>query len=176
MNVVGLDLSLTATGIATEAGTEVLATKLKACARLAWLRDAVRARCTTSLGLVATADLVVIEGYSFASRNSRAHAAGELGGVIRLALHEAGVPFVEVPPSTLKKYATGHGNAGKGEVLAAAIRRLGYEGHDDNEADALWLRQMGIDHYGLTLPSAPMPESHRVALDKVDWPELEVAA
>lgn len=167
--VVGLDLSLTATGIATD-HAEVLATKLKGAERLAWVRDEVYDRLHAP-----KADLVVLEGYAYARAN-QAHQVGELGGVIRLMLHEAGVPWVEVAPAALKKYATGHGNAGKGEVLAAAIRRLGYDGHDDNEADALWLREMGLDHYAGEGRPPWVPAAHRVALDKIDWPELEVAA
>ena len=174
MNVVGLDLSLTATGIATESGCEVLRTDLRGCERLAWLRDEVMARCCTGgIGNKrgTDADFVVIEDYA-SSRANQAHQIGELHGVIRLAFHEAEIPVALVAPTARAKYATGKGNAGKAEVLAAAIRRLGYQGHDDNEADALWLRQMAIDHYGLTLPSAPMPAANREALDKVDWPEI----
>lgn len=177
MNVVGLDLSLTATGVATERGTEALRTDLRGCERLAWLRDAVMAHCTpVDNGLVfpdweMEATLVVLEDYAY-SRSNQAHQIGESHGVIRLAFHEAGIPVALVAPTARAKYATGKGNAGKAEVLAAAIRRLGYDGHDDNEADALWLRQMAIDHYGLTEPSAPMPAVNRAALDNVDWPEI----
>lgn len=159
--VVGLDLSLTATGIATPEGQRTIGTKARGCERLIELRDTIRKACEL-------ADLVAVEGYSFGSRNSHAHALGELGGVVRVALHVASVPFVEVPPSSLKKFATGKGNAGKEEVLASAIRRLGYEGHDNNEADALWLRAMGMDALGC--PLVAMPESHRAALVKVEWP------
>ena len=171
MNVVGLDLSLTATGIATEAGTEVLRTDLRGCERLAWLHEQVILRATGQWAGEGRADLVVLEDYAY-SRANQAHQIGELHGVIRLALHEAEIPVALVAPTARAKYATGKGNAGKAEVLAAAIRRLGYGGHDDNEADALWLRQMAIDHYGLTLPSAPMPAANREALSKVDWPEI----
>lgn len=168
MNIVGLDLSLTATGIATKDGPEVLTTKLKGCERLAWVRDQVLQRCLGMWSGGGVADLVVLEGYAYARAN-QAHQVGELGGVIRVGFHEAQVAFVEVAPSALKKYATGHGNAGKGEVLAAAIRRLGYEGHDDNEADALWLREMGLDWYGA---GTNVPVAHREALLKVEWPTL----
>lgn len=176
MNVVGLDLSLTATGVAGPAGTEVLRPgDLRGCDRLTWLRQAVLDRCrncwTNDGPYMDTADIVVLEDYAY-SRANQAHQIGELHGVIRLALHEAEIPVALVAPTARAKYATGKGNAGKAEVLAAAIRRLGYDSHDDNEADALWLRQMAIDHYGLTLPSAPMPAANREALGKVDWPEI----
>lgn len=182
MNVVGLDLSLTATGIATEAGTEVLRTDLRGCERLAALQTMVLPACGcfhNADGWQADpyddrlADLIVLEDYAY-SRANQAHQIGELHGVIRLALHEAEIPVALVAPTARAKYATGSGRAGKAEVLAAAIRRLGYDGHDDNEADALWLREMGRDWYWTDFPDdyARVPESHRVALDKVDWPEL----
>lgn len=176
MNVVGLDLSLTATGMATAAGTEVLrAGDRRGCERLAWIRDQVMRRASPpdipwDAMPVPPADLVVVEGYSYASAN-QAHQVGELGGVIRVALHEAGIPFVDVAPAALKKYATGNGGAGKAEVLAAAIRRLGYSGHDDNEADALWLRSMALDWYRAG-PGVGLPKAQRAVLAKVDWPEM----
>lgn len=161
--VVGLDLSLTATGIALPDGTTAtLTTKLRGCERLIDLRNRCRKACEL-------ADLAVVEGYSFGSRNSHAHALGELGGVVRVALHVASVRFVEVSPSSLKKYATGKGNANKGEMLAAAIRRLDYQGASDNEADALWLRAMGLDALGC--PVVDLPAVNRTALAKVAWPE-----
>jgi Holliday junction resolvasome RuvABC endonuclease subunit len=172
--VVGLDLSLTATGVAWPAGeTGTLTPTRTGMARLADLRDRILAICDPGIGVEGVADLVAVEGYSFGSRHSQAHALGELGGVVRLALWEAGVPFVDVAPALLKKYATGHGNAPKEQVLAAAIRRLGYQGHDHNQADAAWLRAVALDAYGH--PPTAMPEAHRQALAKVAWPELRTA-
>ena len=50
---------------------------------------------------------------------------------------------------TIKKHATGKGNAGKGDMIAAAILR-GHDPEDDNEADALalldWAIQQGATH------------------------------
>ena len=164
-NVVGLDLSLTATGIAAAGVADVLRPKgLTGPERLAWLCDRVDA-----IVKLHNAALVVVEGYAYGRQNT-AHQLGELGGVIRLALWEAGIPYVDVPPSTLKKYATGRGNAGKEEVLAAAIRRLGYQGHDNNEADALWLRALGCAAYGA--PLADLPKLHASVVDGLDWPEI----
>ena len=39
----------------------------------------------------------------------------------------------------IKKFATGKGNANKLAMINAAKLKLGYQGEDDNEADALWL-------------------------------------
>lgn len=40
---------------------------------------------------------------------------------------------------TLKKFATGHGNADKQGMIAEARRRFKADLADDNEADALWI-------------------------------------
>jgi Holliday junction resolvasome RuvABC endonuclease subunit len=168
--VLGLDLSLTRSGYASEAGTGVLVPPAKlghGMARLAWIRDQVLELCAA-----ARAELVVVEGYSFGSKGRAVFSLGELGGVVRLALHEARLPYLDVAPGTLKRYSAGKGNCGKAEVLAAAIRRLDYAGHDDNEADALWLRALALDAYGT--PLADLPTAHRAALSAVTWPELEL--
>ncbi len=63
--------------------------------------------------------LDALEGYGHGmARGYALTQLGELDGVIRTALFEAGVPFVEVAPATLKKYATGRGNATKPRVPA----------------------------------------------------------
>jgi hypothetical protein len=79
-----------------------------------------------------------------------------------------GVAFADVPPASLKKFACGKGNAKKEEMLAAAIRRLGYEGSSFDEVDALWLRAMGCE--ALATPLVKMPAAHLDALKAVDWP------
>jgi len=47
----------------------------------------------------------------------------------------------------LKKWATGKGNAGKGEMLAYAKKVLGRNPIDDNEADAVALAEYGNNQY-----------------------------
>ena len=60
-------------------------------------------------------------------------------------LHE--VPYLGVPVGTIKKHATGKGNAGKAEVIAA-MRTKGFRPKDDNEADALALLTWTVDQRG----------------------------
>lgn len=48
------------------------------------------------------------------------------------------IPYQGVPVGTIKKHATGQGNAGKAAMIAAA-RARGFDPQDDNEADALAL-------------------------------------
>ena len=163
MRIVAFDLSLTATGVADEKGWATIKPKCSGVLRLGLLQSEL-ARAAYG------ADLAVIEGYSFGSTGRSLFQIGELGGVVRLMLHDAEIPFVEVSPSSVKKYATGRGNAGKAEVLIAARERLAYPGTNDNEADALWLLEMARDHYGLTEPR--VPKANREALVKIDWPEV----
>lgn len=171
--VLGLDLSLTATGVAYADGSvgTLVTRATKSMARL----DRIRSQVVDYLE-ARTVHVVAIEGYSYNSRNQGEH-LGELGGLIRWTLWSVGFPYVDIPPACVKKYATGKGNAGKGEVLEAAINRsggLGFGG-DNNRADAWWLRQMALAHYG-DPEAVPMPAAHRDALAKVAWPELGEAA
>ena len=47
-----------------------------------------------------------------------------------------GVPYEGVPVGTIKRHATGKGNASKDSMIAAA-RARGFSPADDNEADAI---------------------------------------
>lgn len=87
-------------------------------------------------------ELIAVEGYSFGSKNAREQ-MGELGGIIRVALYEAGWPYVLVPPTLLKQFCTGKGNAQKNEMMRAVFKRWQYEAVDDNDADAKALAELG---------------------------------
>lgn len=171
MNIVGVDPSLTGMGVAREDGTAVFVPPQSVfakgyAARMIWQRAAL-------LSEIALADLVVIEGIAFMAKGQRRAEIAGLGWVVRVAMYEAGIRWIDVPPSSLKSYAVANGNAKKQLMLSAAIQRLGYTGASYDEADALWLRQMALDHYGL--PCARMPARNREALKGVEWPVLEVA-
>lgn len=116
-------------------------------ARLIEIRDRV-------VSVVRGVDIIAIEGYAF-GRINRAHALGELGGVLRVAFHELGLFVVEVPPKTLKLYATGNGNADKDTMLVEAVRRLQYMGKSKDEADAYWLYAMAQDAHGCPIVTQP---------------------
>jgi crossover junction endodeoxyribonuclease RuvC len=175
MRVLGLDLSLTATGWAGEPPLGELALTgvlrppgLVGVERLAWHR----ARLADLIGGM---DLVVLEGYSFASKNSgKADPPAELGGVVRLCLYDQSIPFAVVTPQQRAMYATGRGNARKDEVIAAIVHRTGVLFRTNDEVDAWTLWAMGKDRLGE--PPQDFPQTHRRALEKVAWPDvLEVA-
>lgn len=162
--VIGLDLSLRHTGIAdVDAATVTIdSDPRRGFDRLGFIVAAVF-EVISAWELV---DLVAIEGYSMGSTGAHAHELGELGGIIRWELRYADIAWVDVPPATLKKYATGNGRAGKPEVIANARERLGYDGFDDNEADALWLRAIGRAR--LAWPVVSLPKSHVAAIDRLE--------
>lgn len=156
LTAVGIDPSLRRTAIAGADGTITVVDTANQTGmeRLATIRDeVVKAVQDPLIGLV------VIEGYSYGTPNA-AHVLGELGGVLRLALWGQ-VPYIDVAPGTLKRYAAGHGRAKKEEVVANARERLGYPRFDNDEADALWLRTIGLDLLG---HDVPVPKAHRDAL------------
>ena len=53
------------------------------------------------------------------------------------------IPYQGVPVGTIKRHATGKGNADKASVIAA-VKALGFAPADDNEADALALLHWAI--------------------------------
>ena len=57
------------------------------------------------------------------------------------------IPYQGVPVGTIKRHATGKGNAGKDAVIAAMQAR-GFNPEDDNEADALAILTWVIDTQG----------------------------
>ena len=87
-------------------------------------------------------DLVIIEGYSYAGKfNSSLQY--ELGACIRMKMWQDEVKFVEVAPTSLKKFVTGKGNAKKDLMLLSVYKRWDFDTEDDNEADAYGLAQFG---------------------------------
>jgi crossover junction endodeoxyribonuclease RuvC len=176
VRVVGLDLSLTGTGVTmydTSAGTppqcRTFGTKPSG--------DDVASRSRRLRGLVTTcwpytqgADLVVIESPAYSSNSGHAHDRSGYWWMVVGRLTGAGVPVVEVRANTLKTYATGKGNAGKDEVLAAVVRRhLDVAIADNNQADSLVLALMGARSLGVPYDD-PLPATHLRAMAAPSWP------
>lgn len=167
-SIAGIDLSLSSTGWSCNGETESISVKSKGARRLFDIRN-------IFMDLMIDADFpgVVIENYAFSSRASQAHALGELGGVIRVALYEMHVPYVEVPPTSRAKFATGRGNAGKSEVVSSISARTGisWQGKGaDDQCDAWILEEMG--RCALGRQRFDWPKTHVEALNKILWHEL----
>jgi crossover junction endodeoxyribonuclease RuvC len=167
--VIGLDLSLVATGLAslTPAYLHTVTIKVKGDGLLRLRRIASQIK-----DAVADAALVVVEGPSYGSQGRGQHERAGLWWLVADRLWNASVPLAVAPPSSIKKYAVGVGGgpkASKDAVLLAASRRFPTFDGDNNAADATWAAAMGLDH--LTGRS-PVPAAHRVALKGCTWPTL----
>ena len=163
--VMGLDPSLTGSGMAGTGWSQRLNIKGSGVNRLRAIRHEIAKHAAQT-----DTEVVLIEGPAFMSSTGHAHERAGLWWLVCEQLDAAGIEVISVSPNSLKKYATGKGNADKDEVLAAAIRRLpSFTGTKNDEADAAWLHAMGDDHFNGVVH---VPESHRVALEKVPWPSL----
>jgi hypothetical protein len=161
LRVLGLDLSITATGFALPDGqTGTFKGPWKGDWRLVAIKHAVA-------GHADAVDLAVIEDLPTHAKS--AGITGMVHGAVRAVLMELGVPYVLITPATLKAYATGKGNADKTAMAIAALKRAGREFGDDNQCDAAWLRWAGLDWYGQ--PEFDIPKAQRDRLAKVTWPE-----
>lgn len=173
--VIGLDLSLTSTGISDgETFAHVIRTRtpktvdeqhLRLAEILAGIREVLRPDQA-----VAGADLVVIEGPSHGSVGTSAHERAGLWWLVAHELWHGSIPYAVVSPLGRAKYAVGKGSKDKDQVLAATVRRWpAFLGSNNNEADAWILARMGRDRLGLC--GEELPAVNREALDKVHWPE-----
>jgi Holliday junction resolvasome RuvABC endonuclease subunit len=72
-----------------------------------------------------------------------AHAYGGFLGQLGSFCEHHRIPYQGVPVGTIKRFITGKGNASK-EAVITAIRGLGHNPVDDNEADALALLHWAI--------------------------------
>lgn len=166
-SVVGLDLSLTGTGLAAiDIHTAELCTAVHASsppatpsltahvARHRELADGI-----VSQVVACNPALVVLEGLQFSvkSRDSSLTRRGFLWWAVVEGLCRAGVPVMEVTAQQIKQFATGRGNASKAEVVAAYAKAwptapLGRNVEDRADAaqaaalGAGWLGVEGLPH------------------------------
>lgn len=173
--VVGLDLSLTSTGIAViHLDDQVDTHRVRSIGHAG---DTLDQRCTR-LGLLASrilhlvpaGALVTVEGPAFGMRaQSGTHDRAGLWWIIVAELLDNGHVVVEIPPKNRAQYATGKGNAAKDHVLAAAVKRYPDVDITGNDvADAVIIAAMARRRLGH--PIDQMPQAHWVALDKIVWP------
>lgn len=147
----GIDQSLTAFGLtiigASQAySTWVYTSKFRGVTRLADIRDWVHDRIGDAIE-----QGHVVAGAAMESGVVSSHSSlvlGELSATVKLALFDdprisenARYPL-QVPPSVLKKYITGRGNASKHEVILATYKTWGVEFVDDNAADSYGLARL----------------------------------
>lgn len=169
MRVLSLDISLTATGIATAADgrvcdSGVICGKGDGVARLIDIRNRVMDRVDAF-----KPDLVVMEDFSYGSSDGKAFERAGCAYMIRAELFSDKVPYCAVSPMALKKFACGSAGSAKAPVkkelvLLNVFKRWGHDVKDNNEADALVLAHIGMCLLGDEEPSM---EPQRQVLQKV---------
>ncbi len=72
------------------------------------------------------------------------HVGIELQGVLKLFCEENSIEYRSYMPTEIKKFGTGKGNAKKDQMIQVAQEKYGYQGNNDNEADAIILYHLAI--------------------------------
>jgi crossover junction endodeoxyribonuclease RuvC len=84
-------------------------------------------------------DRVVVEEVRRHAGVDAAHCYGGALATVSSWCEEKKIPYSAEPVGTIKKFATGKGNAGKPEMIEAARTKFSVVCSDDNEADAVAL-------------------------------------
>ncbi|MCG5460827.1 hypothetical protein MED01_004253 [Micromonospora sp. MED01] len=180
--VLGLDLSLTCTGVAGNGWTDTIE-PVKRRADFRDRKDPIRdAQLRTAYNhgrlnairerladFVFGADLIVIEGIAYAAKDTERQIAG-LNWMARQWLWNWGFPYAVVPPYTLKHFVTGIGDADKDLVTKFIADWFPWFDGGHDEADAAGLMAMGYAHLGM--PLGPMLDHQVTALSKAQWPDV----
>ena len=97
-------------------------------------------------------DLPGIQMVCYENTFSKSKAATEILANLRGRIMEEcatrQINFTGPSPSTVKKWATGKGNADKGQMMARSEAFLGREPIDDNESDAVLIAAYAWEEFG----------------------------
>lgn len=142
MRTCGLDIA-SCTGIALvgegeDRGKTLEIPKTKGFARLQLIAQ--NARQTLSQW---GPDLVVVEHYAYCRNIDSFITIVEIGTTIKSVLWQLGLDWYEVPPTSLKKWTTGKGNADKAAMAKSVKERWAYVSDSHDVIDAFALAQMG---------------------------------
>jgi Holliday junction resolvasome RuvABC endonuclease subunit len=151
MAIIGIDQSLTGTGLALlDNEGKLIKTKLvktgkvMGVQRLEMITNEILTFCTD----VKERFVIAREGYAFGAKGRATFSLGELGGCIDLTLYRhqrfssSGfmVAFYVLPPNVVKKFCLGSGGIKKDSgYLLQVYNKLGKEFPDDNQADAFMI-------------------------------------
>ena len=89
-------------------------------------------------------ELIVFEEVRRHAGVDAAHAYGGFLGQLTAWCEHHQIPYQGIPVGTIKKHATGKGNASKDEMVAS-VRTRGHAPADDNEADAIALLYLALE-------------------------------
>ncbi len=98
---------------------------------------------------LAAPDVVALEEVRMHKGVDAAHIYGGIIAVIAKVCEEREVPYFAIPFGTIKRCATGKGNANKEAMVAAAVARWpGWTPETDDEADARWICEAAVGELG----------------------------
>lgn len=175
--VVGLDLSLTSTGIAIMAYDQppwcgTIESTGKADAGWSARHRRLDQLTTRIMNPIPEDALVVLEAPAYSRTTGAQHDRSGLWWLMYdLLSGYRGRTILPVMPNLRAKYATGKGTAGKDAVLAAAVRRypsIAISGNDT--ADAVVLMAIGRRLLGEPIDD-PMPAANLAALATLSLPQ-----
>ena len=172
MTVIGLDLSLTATGLVAVHNEEIIERKIikskpngvhtiSELKRLLIIRGEI-----WEVVERLQPQLVVIEGLAYAVRNTKS--LSQLAGINFLTrewLHESEISCLMVAPTLLKKFLCDKGNAPKDIMLLETFKRYGVSFDDNNLCDAYMLCQLGLAI--LDNPTKPLTKFQIESINKL---------
>ena len=108
--------------------------------------------------------IAVVEGIGLHGYPLSLVAMGGIHAIVLRRLFRASVEVFVAAPTQLKQWATGKGTATKEEMVAAAVA-AGADPEDDNQADAFFLRQMGL----AAVERGVLADHQAAVLDRLDW-------
>ena len=157
MKIMAVDPSLRATGVALPSGE----TKLIEPAKMGPYSEGTD-RVAAILWRVSTwmeeykPTHICLEDYAYGvGKSGRLFDIGELGGCLKLLFLSRGLPIILVPPTVLKKFVTGKGNASKQEVMRDLKQKWGRSFVSSDMADAYALRLLAMQKVGVRVEEGP---------------------
>jgi len=151
--VIGLDMSLTGTGICMidqarkkKGKKEVGFTTIKSqkhadvnvCSRMLQIME------DTFFHFPEKVDLVAIESTFLMAKRPASAVISVLGMLMREELVRRKIKYVDVAPSQLKKFITGSGKAEKEKIMMCVLESWGLKTADNNQADAIVLAKIAM--------------------------------
>lgn len=86
--------------------------------------------------------VICIEGFAYGARGKGVSTQYGIGWTIRMELIKKGYRYIDIPPTVVKKFATGKGNAKKDAMVLPIYKHWGFEHISDNVRDAYVLAQI----------------------------------
>jgi Holliday junction resolvasome RuvABC endonuclease subunit len=170
---VGLDMSLSGTGVCILTGNEIKVETIKTkpddfsndLERLKYIVAKVMERIPNTTSMICMEDFFT-PGNS--AQIGSAIKLAMLGTTMRLALYDKGLPFWTIAPTQLKKWITGSGASQKSLIIMSVFKVYGREVKDDNQADSMVLAHIAkaLDESSVGLPKYQLEALGKIKSDR----------